>query len=894
MLRCFSVRFVGFVFQSAFVVVLYGAAPGDVWAPSAGRESDWVISKESPTALPVSESPPDGAESEVARVSVFVHFDPAEDRGPTAPAAENPRRQAVKRLAREFGGRVHFEYELLPHVINLRDVPRDKIGELQRQPGVTKVEMDAEFQISLHDSISLIRGLQSQIAEAGLAADGAGVRVCIIDTGIDSDHGMFVGRIDAAAGYDFANSDPDPEDDNGHGSHVAGIVGGRTGLNVDFGCAGPEPFQGVAPSVTLIAIKVCTASGGCAASNIVAGLNRCASAALPGGPADVINLSLGGGQFAATCDGDTTAQAANNAAAAGVVVVAAAGNNGFADALTSPACGSQVISVGATYDDTFPSCESPNYDSFKFCIANFFGICLQECTDTAPPADALACFSNRNANLDVTAPGCIIYSADEAPGGNTLVGRCGTSMAAPHVAGLAALMVDLDPALTPMEVRQFIQAGAVDLGTPGFDNLFGYGRIDVLHSLELVSPGCALDGDCDDGLYCNGPETCVGGFCQNGTGPCPGQLCRESDFTCVNCLMDADCGDGLFCNGVESCGPSGECSAGTAPNCDDGVACTVDSCSDAGQQCEHVPNNALCDDGLFCNGAETCNPVSGCVAGGLPCGIGECDEEGDQCLNSSTIWLTFTSPTLVPGLGSVETQDIVAYDAAAGAWSLVFDGSDVGLTGLIIDALARLPSGGLLLSFSVATTIPTMTGGPDGSTALQDADVVQFIPTALGADTAGSFAFYFDGSDVGLTLGSEDIDAIAVAPDGRLILSTTGAVGVPGVSGADTDLLVFRPTSLGAATAGSFEVYFDGSDVALTDYGGEDVDGAALTPAGTLLLSMTGAVSVPGVSAANEDVLEFHPTAVGPTTAGTYSLFLDLSALGIHTGEDIGALEWGQ
>jgi hypothetical protein len=87
-------------------------------------------------------------------------------------------------------------------------------------------------------------------------------------------------------------------------------------------------------------------------------------------------------------------------------------------------------------------------------------------------------------------------------------------------------------------------------------------------------------------------------------------------------------------------------------------------------------------------------------------------------------------------------------------------------------------------------------------------------------------------------------------------------------------------------------VYFDGSDVGLSDNGNEDVDAAAIRSTGALLLSTLGAVSVPGVSGADEDVLQFVPTQIGPTTSGTYAMYLDLSAVGIAASENVGSVEY--
>ena len=102
-------------------------------------------------------------------------------------------------------------------------------------------------------------------------------------------------RIDSSAGRDFVNNDNNPEDDDGHGSHVAGTAVGADTLSVDFGCVGSEPFQGVAPQATLIGIKVLDANGSGSFSDVIAGLNYGADQSGSGGRCDVMNLSLGGG-----------------------------------------------------------------------------------------------------------------------------------------------------------------------------------------------------------------------------------------------------------------------------------------------------------------------------------------------------------------------------------------------------------------------------------------------------------------------------------------------------------------------------------------------------------------------------------------------------------------------
>ncbi|KAA0220433.1 MAG: hypothetical protein EDS66_13365 [Planctomycetota bacterium] len=189
---------------------------------------------------------------------------------------------------------------------------------------------------------------------------------------------------------------------------------------------------------------------------------------------------------------------------------------------------------------------------------------------------------------------------------------------------------------------------------------------------------CAVDADCDDGLFCTGSETCVDGACVDGTAPCDeaaGETCNEDADACEGtaCTVDADCSDGVFCNGNETC-VDGACVAGTAPcaegqtcdeagdvcvtpcdddtDCDNGLFCDgtetcVDgACADGtspcaeGQDCDEETDtcgcteDADCDDGLFCNGTETCDVGTGvCVDGTEPCNVDEtCDEENDDCI----------------------------------------------------------------------------------------------------------------------------------------------------------------------------------------------------------------------------------------------------------------------
>ncbi len=512
------------------------------------------------------------------RVSVLVHLAPGVDRGP------------VRQFAATQGGFVQYEYDILPNVINIRNLPAPALNGLLQTQGVVRWEEDKQVQAHMNDSTPLIRALQSQITGAGLSADGTGVRVCVIDSGIDSDSAMYATRIDAAAGRDFVNNDNNPEDDNGHGSHVAGTALGGDTLSVNFGCVGSEPFQGVAPRATLIGLKALDSGGSGSFSNIIAAINYGANQTASGGRCDVINMSLGGGAFSGTCDGDSAAAAANNAVDAGVVVVASSGNEANSNAMGTPACGSKVIAVGATYDDNYPNCEFPSQSTFEFCVCvNIF--CCGTCVDNSPSVDQITCMSNRSTQLDVTAPGCITFSADSTASPNGLVGFCGTSMASPHVAGLAALLLDADPSLTPAQVRQLIRDGAIDLGATGFDTVYGWGRIDAINSLSLVTPEVCGNANCGPGEdSCNCPSDC---------GAPPGTESNCNDSIDNDCDGNADCADT-------------DCSGDPACICDDDGTCEL------GEDCNNCSNDC----------------ISGTSGGGAVCGNGLCEAgDGEDCVS---------------------------------------------------------------------------------------------------------------------------------------------------------------------------------------------------------------------------------------------------------------------
>lgn len=225
---------------------------------------------------------------------------------------------------------------------------------------------------------------------------------------------------------------------------------------------------------------------------------------------------------------------------------------------------------------------------------------------------------------------------------------------------------------------------------------------------------------------------------------------------------------------------------------------------------------------------------------------------------------------------NVTDEDIIAFDGAG--FSLAFDGSEHGLSSYAIDGFAMV-EGGILFSFETWGTLPGWSGTFDES------DVVRF-------DTAsGEWEQFFDGSDVGLESNGENVDALELLPDGRLLVSVNNLFGVPGVTGNDEDVIAFTFAGApGWSTSGSWEMYFDGADVGF-NYSIEDVDSLAVRE-GTLYASTIGNFSASGVSGADEDVVACENVTTGWSTAcNPMSMFFNGSDWGIG-GNDIAAIDF--
>jgi hypothetical protein len=190
--------------------------------------------------------------------------------------------------------------------------------------------------------------------------------------------------------------------------------------------------------------------------------------------------------------------------------------------------------------------------------------------------------------------------------------------------------------------------------------------------------------------------------------------------------------------------------------------------------------------------------------------------------------MSFDTTTSVTGVGTVYDPDIVEFtptslgSTTAGTFTWKFDGSDVGLSDVYedVDALYYMSDGTIVVSIRDAFSVTGISG--------QDEDLIRFTATSWGPTTAGTWSWYFDGSDVGLsTNANEDVDGLwvdqAITPYPNIYLSTLGTFSVTGLTGENEDIFIFKPTSLGSTTAGTFAtpLYLDGSLFSLSAY---DID----------------------------------------------------------------------
>jgi subtilisin family serine protease len=288
----------------------------------------------------------------------------------------------------------------------------------------------------------------------GLGLDGSGIKIAVIDSGIDTDHADFAGRIVAQQcfcsgvagsvgccpnGLDTQSGAGSAEDAHGHGTNVSGIILG----------AGNVAPRGALPAASLISVKVLDANNSfCCASDVIAAIDW---VRVNHPDVDAVNLSLGtSALFASDCDASPAfnvamSTAVNSLRGVGATVTASSGNQGSNTSSSSPACIASTMNVGATWDSNVGS-------------ATILG-----CTDATTAAKQITCFSNLGGNLDVIAAGAFVTSTGFNGATSTFAG---TSQAAPMVAACAAALKQANPAVTVNQIEALIEAAPTTVSTP--------------------------------------------------------------------------------------------------------------------------------------------------------------------------------------------------------------------------------------------------------------------------------------------------------------------------------------------------------------------------------------------------------------------------------------------
>ena len=320
-----------------------------------------------------------------------------------------------------LGGEVITTYRIIPGLA--ARVPTGALDELRKNPAIAYIEPDAVV-------YALEQRVPWGISRIGAPSawsfsTGGDVKVAILDTGVQHDHPDLAANVKggiSVVGDENSTDNADWNDGHGHGTHVAGIV---AAVNNDVGVVGS------APAAWLYGVKVLSDSGEGPVSDVIEGIDWSVQNGM-----QVLNLSLGTDVHVSAFE-----DACDQACEAGLLLVAAAGNKKEAEPpyLSYPAAYDSVIAVASTNSN-----------------------------DQAPSS------SNSGSFVELAAPGVSIYSTYK---GSTYATFSGTSMAAPHVSGTAALVWARKPSLANVQVRSILQQTAEDLGPTGRDTVYGYGLV---------------------------------------------------------------------------------------------------------------------------------------------------------------------------------------------------------------------------------------------------------------------------------------------------------------------------------------------------------------------------------------------------------------------------------
>lgn len=354
-------------------------------------------------------------------------------------------------FARQLGAKVTWEYSLIDGFA--ATVPTAALGRLAERDDIEKLWLDQPTTTVMDQSH---KAIEAQKAWAS-GFDGAGITVAVIDTGIDKTNLSLAPAIVGCVSTIGGAVTPECTDSDGHGTHVAGTVASRS-----------TTYPGIAPKASLVGVRVLHAAGTGFSSDIIAGMQWvAANKNKVSPPIRVATMSVGYSRPGCGTDSNPDAKAANALVNAGLVFTVAAGNSGHAKCtIDGSSAASKVITVAASDHKDTP----------------------------AQGDDVIASFSSggssANNKPDITYPGVNITST--FIGGGVLVATMsGTSMATPHAAGVAALLLDKEPGLTATGVKSRFSSTAVKTSKTGssFNYVYGHGLGNACRTLQLA--GCA-------------------------------------------------------------------------------------------------------------------------------------------------------------------------------------------------------------------------------------------------------------------------------------------------------------------------------------------------------------------------------------------------------------------
>lgn len=359
----------------------------------------------------------------------------------------------------------HIKYKLPMIDAYVLEVEESELDQIKSMEGLISIELDTHITTQMNRVSDTIESRWAH--EHGIY--GQGVGVAILDTGIGLHKDIVEGGNRVIAFEDFIDRRKDPYDDNGHGTHVAGIIGGN-------GYSSKGKYTGVAPACNFIVVKVLDSRGDGNISDVLAGLQWIIDHKKEYN-IRVVNISVGTASKDSLDENSLLVQGVNAVWDSGVVVVVAAGNNGPGPmSISTPGISRKVITVGSSDDNIA-------VEVFGSRTKDYSGrgptpYCIKKPDVVAPGSNIISCNISRFLNKGKN--GTVKVNTSDNPMMYTV--KSGTSMATPIVTGAIALLLSAYPNMTNREVKLRIRDSAVDLGMRWEKQ--GWGLLNVRRLLE--------------------------------------------------------------------------------------------------------------------------------------------------------------------------------------------------------------------------------------------------------------------------------------------------------------------------------------------------------------------------------------------------------------------------